>query len=877
MNHGIGKTVYFGVNQAYSNHMASFKLRGTLVSKNGQDIKLDVGNSKILDINLRKELNAKLGDTVVIDKKEILHSRVSDPTVKPLMGEEEGKYSRLLKSFNLPFQDEYMQALKTLDLHGIHLSKDNLMNFITLKGQLNQIVEGLDYDTALQIVEKDVDLEKEPLEKVAQAVEEVKQEEGHFSLSKLIGSLRGLSTEEAENISQKIYGSKMGKDIIDIIKALNRAGMEISKKNISRINDAFSKLHQVKDMSDEGVIEAIKGKMEASLDHLYRIKHSVKKGAIAVEEKIGQAVSKAYNQFLSRNSSVSSKDLRLLEEDIRELLTREGLENTPERIQLAKEMIKGGTALTKEHFDKIEALKNQLQDLAKLMNHEKIAQLMGKDIDVEKTSISQLLAYIKSLDLEQATNPELTKVKAELEKIEEILKQLQQTGEIKDKDLLLLLNRKKDFKLGDVQRIIVGEQQISTDISFGATVKMVGILNDVKHINYNSVAYQLNQSAPINLENLALANNYFLDNREIPLPSLSSNQIQEMGLSIDNQKHMEVAKALIVNEMTLSKGNVQRILDIVGRVQFAKNNLTSQMVTSSVKDGLELEKLELEKLSSYIHQKQQSSSTHSIISKLPQMNQEGNNLMAMLIKNGMTPNLKELQRLSLFINNQDQIGHQLKDILELLEKEGKDQFTSELASLKEAVKTVSQGLRDGKVNLKDFQEQLAKDVGKLSSKLETMEGRLKEELSKGISRLGETIETQNNLNNKDTTLQLPMLLDNQIKNLQIYIMNEKKSGKKIDPNKMSILLNMETNRLGNVNVYVGVWQKQVTLKVGVQLQDYKRSIEEQAPQINELMKKIGYEVKELSYKVDEEGNLMDMIDMIEEQQRENRHFIDITI
>lgn len=70
MYHGIQKPYYTGVNQAYSKQMNSFKIRGTLVFKNGTDIKLDVGDQKILSISLKGELNAKLGDTVVIDKKK---------------------------------------------------------------------------------------------------------------------------------------------------------------------------------------------------------------------------------------------------------------------------------------------------------------------------------------------------------------------------------------------------------------------------------------------------------------------------------------------------------------------------------------------------------------------------------------------------------------------------------------------------------------------------------------------------------------------------------------------------------------------------------------------------------------------------------------
>ncbi|GAB6086336.1 DUF6240 domain-containing protein [Alkaliphilus crotonatoxidans] len=875
MYHGIQKPYYTGVNQAYSKQMNSFKIRGTLVFKNGTDIKLDVGDQKILSISLKGELNAKLGDTVVIDKKNILHSRVEDTTAAPILPEEEGKYSQLLKNMELPQRNDLMEALKTLDLHGIQLSKDTLLNFVSLKGQLNTLVEGLDYDTAIQIMDQEVDIDKEPLEKVNQAVEEAKQEEGGFSIAKIIAKFKSISTEEAEKIAEKIFGSKMGKDITDIIKALHRAGMDITRKNINRVNEVFTKLHQAKEISSEGMIEALKENPEANIDQLYRIKNSIKRGVIAVEEKVSQLAARAYDQFQSKGQPVTNKELERMEGDIKELLVREDLEVTDERVQLAKEMIKGGIDVSKDYIEKIEALKGQLKELAEKLSHEKITHLLKSGTDVEKTKIADLIKMVRELD--NLENSQLTAANLQMDsaKIEDILGKLERTGEIQDKDLLLLLNRNIDLKLSDIERILFGEARQSIDEGYGPTIKMINLLNDIKTVNFNNIAQHLSQNQPITLESLAMNQG----NQTNPIAlRLSQFQMKAAGLSSENPGHVELAQAIVSNEMDLNEGNVRRVIDIQGKLQFIRTNMTSLLLQKGLQQGLQFEKMDIGQLMAHMNQfRKNHVSAQTLVDQLPKINQGGSDLLAMMLKNQIPPNLKELQALSSFIHNKQQLGHQLGEIIQLLEQADGQPYVREVNDLKQMIKDLSQGLREGKINLEEFEKQLVKEMGKLTEKLESNGHANREAVSKEIDKMLQSVQTQNSLNHRDVMLQFPFIMDNQLKNLQIYVMNEKRGSKKIDPSNMSILLNMDTNNLGNVNVYVGVAQRQITLKVGVALKAYKEMIEARASEIKGLLEEIGYGVKELTFRVEEEVNLLTTIDGAEEKQTGARHFIDMMI
>jgi len=77
MNNNIwGKSLYSNVINSYMKTPSNSKIKGTLLELNGNKIKLSISNEKALDITLNKPLKAEIGDTVVIDKKDIVKSKL---------------------------------------------------------------------------------------------------------------------------------------------------------------------------------------------------------------------------------------------------------------------------------------------------------------------------------------------------------------------------------------------------------------------------------------------------------------------------------------------------------------------------------------------------------------------------------------------------------------------------------------------------------------------------------------------------------------------------------------------------------------------------------------------------------------------------------
>ncbi|MBM7615403.1 DUF6240 domain-containing protein [Alkaliphilus hydrothermalis] len=812
MNNGIGKPMNLLFNKVYGNGMMPLKKRD--------------------------QVNKSL-ETLQTNKLQV--------NVLPISQGEEEKYTKLLNSFNMPVKEDLIQGLKVLDFHGIHLSKENLVQYISTKNHLNDLVQELNYDTALKLMEEQVDLEKDSLQEVVDKLEKVKAEEEDqpLSLSKIIKKFKKLSTEDAEKIAEKIYGSKQGKDVTDIIKALQRAGVEVTKESIEKVKAIFTKLHSIQNYDEEGFVEAIKHKVEGNINQLYKLKNSIKKGAIAIEEKLSQYATKVYGGFLGNKNQPTEKDLRLLEEDIKRLLTADGQVVNKENISLSKALIRQGMEVNKENLSKVMELKALIGELNSSLDQDNVSLLMKAGYDIESENLSKLLDLVKNIDSLKAEMLQMeTLPLSEEEKIGEMLGKIKLLGEAKEEDLLMLLKKGTDFKLGDLHRVKAPmgfDQELilqgGQEIHYSA-LKVVKLFSQLNKITPNNLTGHIKNNYPLTIE--GLANN---------IPETS-----KLGIIKASNEAQQAFKEL----------------------NFIRQHLTSSMVTKGLEKGLSLEKMELPRISNYINEHNLQEGNWEQIKVLPQIRKQGEDILALLMKNNLPHNLGEMKQISNFLKNQQQVGHQVQELMEFLEKEGNEALKLEVKGMKEMAKDLTNSLKNGKMDLSRFNKELNEIVNNIAQKGSLLDDKSKEQLYKNIEKLSEAIDTQNQLNHRDTTVQMPIMMDNQMKNLQIYVMKDKQGSKKIDPKNMSVLLNMDTNNMGNINIYLGVNYRQLVLKVGVLYKEYQEMIEPQIPALKDMLSKIGYEVKDIAFRVDEDLHLMSMVEEVADKQK-GVNFIDMMI
>ncbi|HZJ76614.1 MAG TPA: DUF6240 domain-containing protein [Oscillospiraceae bacterium] len=395
MNNIRRKDIYRGVIDSYIKMPGRFKIRGTLLKNDGNNIKVDIGSKNTLHITLNKPMDAQVGDNIVIDRRNIVDSKMIRQDESPEEEQEtvqdsQDKYDYILKSFDISVSRKSVEAVKSLENHGVDITKENILSFMAAKEQLSNISEKLDYDTAVKLVEKDVDFEQGSLQKVLQEVQKIQGEERPFSLMRFLGIKKDMSTDEAESIAYEIYGNRAGKDITDIIKALDKAGLDTSKENVEQINKTFSKLHDIKNIENKTIIDSVKNKIKTSIDNLYKLKNAVARSTIKAEQKLGQLANKVYSMYDGAVGTITEKELTQIEGDIKDRLQYMGIKITDEVVKLSKDVIGKGLDLTKGNLEKIMAVKGAIIELNSGLDYEKTALLMASGVEVEKVDVAEL-------------------------------------------------------------------------------------------------------------------------------------------------------------------------------------------------------------------------------------------------------------------------------------------------------------------------------------------------------------------------------------------------------------------------------------------------------------------------------------------------------
>ncbi len=889
MNNGIGKSIYQRINGGFGLPFMkqNQQIRGILVEKNGQSIRIDTGNKRLMELKLNREIDAKTGDVVVIDKRDILQSRAVALAQNTLKQEEIGIYSKMLQSFNLPIKDELLSGLKTLDMQGIQLSKENLLTLMMSKNQLDSIYDGLDYDTAIGLMEEEIDIENEPISRVAASLEEVKSKGQGFSIARFLKDQFNISTDEAERIATELYGGKMGKDYTDIIKALNKAGIDITRKNVDRVNDIFTKLHQLKDLGEDTIINTIKNKLEASIDNLVKLKNSVTRSIIAVDEKIGQYASRLYESNTQRSERITERDLILMEEEIKTLLSKEGLNANKENIRLAKELIKEQVPVSAENIESINNIRAAIRELASKLDHQRIGELLRDNVNVEKASVTSLVKMLQDLENSEKLSDSMKLLtKEEKAAIGNILDSLKSLKTIKDEDLVTLLKKGVDIKLADIEKLVTVNSKSQEDIklqdtqllaTYNASVEMSEVLNQVRAVSFNAIAFHINNSYDLTLEQFARSHNAFMGIAGSGDASASEHSIAvKDSANVQGVQNSEIIKALMNQQMPVNKAFADKLLHIKNQLSYIKDNVTTNIIAKSLEDQLSLTKLEIDKTASYIREYNGTDKVALLQEAIPQMPANRQHLLAMLMKNGMPMSLKSVKELSMLFNNKSNIAHDLKELMALLAKDSNE--GQELGEkLQAGIKELLAGTKQGKLEADRFYEELDKTLRLLQDNAGLLDKETRRSLENKIEKIKDTLEAQQQLNKNDTCFQMPVFMKEELRNLQIYVMNKKKNTKKIDPQNMSILLNMETASVGNLCIYAAVNNRSVMLKIGLDQPEYKRIVEPQAKVLIGLMKDIGYDVKEVGFRVNEEQSMLDMLNHTEHEESLMKHYIDMKI
>lgn len=795
------------VNSNYSNAISSYtslsspsKVIGTLIEKINNNIKLDLGDNRIFNIELVEDIGLTVGDTVSIEKSNIKKSSLEKDTPDaPLAKSQSDFYSLLLAEFNAEISSENISALEKMDRQGIPLNSENFETYRIARYSFRQIESSLSYDSAVVLVQQDVDLESESIDSVARRLSDISSElEGTRRIE--VSGVSELSTEQAEDIALEIYGSRMGKDITDIIKALHREGLSISKKNIDKINDTFYKLNDLRDVKDATFVEALGDKLDISIDTLYRLKnYSKSSDSSELSEadmiRLQKMLSKSYSSS-SKSPELSDSVAQLSGEDISKFLKSIGVEASPEYVEMVKKLVVHGIEVNTENLAALDHMKQSLSHVLGSLDYEKSSALGSIGVDIENTDLRELSAELKLME----NSPEITET-----------------------ELLSILKRAQDIRISELPKISLSSEP-TPEIKSIADIS--DIFSNLERLDLNAISVQIKRNLPLTLSGI---NEGFLT--------------------------AESSTAFEVDSVDSSAQNMRRIDEVYRSFQFLKAELTTAMVSKSVSENISLEHVDIVVASRYVEQYRDNMlkferdkylKAESLKENLSEISSSGDDAVLLVLKSKKPLLLSEIRNAHSLLANKDQLGHKLSEFSNLTHSEKSGESLALLQKLKESVSAIYRSLSRSKdeveASYRDMEQQL-KNMESSSS----LFGR-DEELARGkLSEAFEKLDENRRLSQENKIVQLPVYMNGQFSNLNMYFRDRKQRNSAKDPDDISAVISIDTANMGNLNIGLEVESKSISLKVGIENLDYKNSLEKSIWAFSTSLEELGYSLASLDF------------------------------
>ena len=771
-----------------------FDVDGILIEKKGKDIKVKntINNKTVIySMRLKEEIDGKVGETVHIEKENITSSsiRVEDE-LKVRVEDEDYKFrlENMLFKLGIGVNKETLEIAELLSQNNIPINKKNVYSYLLSKKYLKGIMKNINYDSLTKLMDRGISIEAESLDKLWQAFNEIGDEENNSS---------SFTYDDAEKASNKIFKSRMGKDVYDAIIALHERGMDITKENIEKITSVINKVNELKYLEYEDFVELESLGIKANIDNLYKIKNSIDISGIGEND-----FSKAYELFMAEGS-LDKFDLQLFEREIANILLDIGIEPNDENLSIGKEFVKHDVKIDEDNWEELHRMKKDLENVREKIDERKVANLLKKGINPLKEDISKLSKILEEDDEYEAL-PSLDR-----KEVLNILDEIKSVGEIDDEALVLLLKSGKDFKISDIKNInyilsLETKQYISS-----AEPKLWNTLDKATTISHMFATIG-------NLDSNTIA---FAAKRSL---SVSLNSLYESEAYL--QQNPVKVNAIDAEEESFIKDGYLRF----------RENLSSRILRESIEEKLNIENIPLSEGNKYIDKKvDKYRKQRELVSSIKKLNPD--DVIPIIIKDDLNMSLGEIERVSKFLDNESGLWNSFQKVMNNLNGIENPQVKEEMIKVEKKSKRLSESLKNDE-DAKEMYKDILMDFSDLEDHMDD---------DQNMKDMKDSLYLEKAMSKKDIVIQLPILKENGYENLQLFIKDGME--KPLDKKNMTFYLNLNTENLGNLKFDIGIYKNDIYVKINSQSECSIETLEKWEDILDGRFKSIGYELKDFSY------------------------------
>lgn len=356
------------------------------------------------------------------------------------------------------------------------------------------------------------------------------------------------------------------------------------------------------------------------------------------------------------------------------------------------------------------------------------------------------------------------------------------------------------------------------------------------------------------------------------IPASKENILKVIQFKTDFEKLSNLLdeKAININEKILNENIRQVVKEVLkGRNSFNKTGSESSIDVSDK----ELFNTELGKNGS---DSTVDSTTKQNVN-LQNLNIKDTNFekIIFLLKNNLNVNISNITDVNNLILKDATITQRTDNLVELLnENEETKHFGKGIDKL---LNKMNNMILEKKFEPQEIIKEMYMKLELIKKSIENMNPKNREEILNNITSLKNSLDFVNNMNQFQTYLQIPMILNDERKNLELFISKDDKKSKKINPKDVKILVALDTKTMDKVQALVEIKDKNITCNFKVTTFEAKEIFEKYENQLKKALILLGFSTVNTKYVVSEgESNILD-IDINNKELAKKINFIDVKV
>ncbi|QZY56617.1 hypothetical protein [Crassaminicella profunda] len=361
---------------------------------------------------------------------------------------------------------------------------------------------------------------------------------------------------------------------------------------------------------------------------------------------------------------------------------------------------------------------------------------------------------------------------------------------------------------------------------------------------------------------------------EIPVNKENLENIIQSKTSFEKMETLLNDKSIISNEKMLNE-NIREVLKNLLNVEdVMKENESSNPENAkklATKDSnlLEMKKNIIEKVHEELFN---GKIAHSKNINVHNMNFEK---IIFLLKNNLKLNISNVTNINNLLLNDFTITKQMDELVGALYKN--EETISLGKSLENIFSNIKNMILEKKFEPVEIMKEIHIKLELAKQSIENISSKDKGDILNNITNLKNSLEFVDKLNQFQTYFQIPIFLDDEKKNLDLYISKNHKNKKKINPKDVKILVALDTKTMEKIQVLIEIKDKNITCNFKVKTDEIKKKLLAFENDLKETLKLLEFKGITTKYVVSNiEKNIIDE-DFNKKEMTKKIRFIDLKV